>query len=761
MKTPTQAAPTPAFRRAGGIPQHIEPERGRSSLDILSKGTPWSDTGDSQGKKLQQSSKPNDRVVPRIWDSSTSSRTRPMSMGPWSPPQTPPIFKIQPPRSPPKKAQKVPASTPPITNPPLGKSLNSPYGSPLPQTSPLNNSPRPLKEFYSAPVTETDVNANRSMKTSQPVMGKVPPMPPPVNRAVKPNMVATRSSSDSGTGWTTLEPAKKKVSNRISPFSTPPSSDASLDMEDGSAKPIDETRTQQRISQNQYPPTHHTADSRWNGRNGSTAVKSRPSDAHDYGFTSSCSPPDTFWQSPSAKAAPPPLHDAQGDCIGRSGTVYAPQPRGTAQARPRPTNQIIRSITDFLPPPKRHAVAMNQKVSLSRAEESYDPADYLRPRTLGALNGPLDSRTEIRRTDKDDSGISNIGLGVTPSSSLGYPDASQSNRRPPRARSGKQQIDTTYDTRIFDICSRHICSTGYLTKAWYITTGQMIFDMSHGERDFKITALAFKPSIKTEEEGLRVWLGSNYGDIQEIDLESQSVTQSKSGAHGRREIIKIYRHQTSMWSLDEEGKLYVWLPDESGLPSLEYTPLSYRVPKGHTFSIVVKDNLWFATGKDIRIFKPSASGDVSFFVIQQPLQQSSVGEITSGAVISNQLDRVYFGHTDGKVSIYSTTDFACTGVINVSVYKINTLAGVGFYLWAGYNTGMVYVYDTRTQPWQTKKDWLAHEGPVLSIVADRSSVWKLGYLQVASIGIDNTIRLWDGALEDDWLGMSLLVQHLR
>jgi WD40 repeat protein len=281
---------------------------------------------------------------------------------------------------------------------------------------------------------------------------------------------------------------------------------------------------------------------------------------------------------------------------------------------------------------------------------------------------------------------------------------------------------------------------------------KMILELSHGERDIKITAIAFKPGANAEEEGKRVWLGSNYGDIQEVDLETQKVTGLKPQAHGRREIVKIHRHQNSMWSLDEEGKLHVWLPDDHGLPNLQYNPVSHRVQKGHSFSLVVGGRLWHASGKELRIYRPGADGDDSFFVTKQPIVQSSAGEITSGATISSQLDRVYLAHTDGKVSIYSSSNFKCLGIVNVSVYKINTLAGAGVYLWAGYNTGMIYVYDTRTQPWTVKKEWLAHEGPVLNIITDRSSIWKLGYLHVASIGVDNSIKIWDGLLGDDWLG---------
>jgi hypothetical protein len=113
---------------------------------------------------------------------------------------------------------------------------------------------------------------------------------------------------------------------------------------------------------------------------------------------------------------------------------------------------------------------------------------------------------------------------------------------------------------------------------------------------------------------------------------------------------------------------------------------------------------------------------------------------------------VYLGHADGKVTIYSATDYSCLGIVNVSVYKINSLAMVGDYLWAAYKTGMIYVYDTSTTPWTVKKDWLAHQHPVCGLLLDPSSIWTVNRLQVVSLGTDNYIHLWDGMLEDDWLG---------
>jgi len=276
--------------------------------------------------------------------------------------------------------------------------------------------------------------------------------------------------------------------------------------------------------------------------------------------------------------------------------------------------------------------------------------------------------------------------------------------------------------------------------------------LTHGESTVKMLSVAFKPGAGLEAEGSRLWLGSNAGEIHEVDIETQSIISSRN-AHSRREVIKIYRYKNELWTLDDDGKFLVWPADESGIPNLQYSHHTFKVPKGHTFSMVVGGQLWFATGKDLRIFRPGA-GDAGFQVLSKPLHQAHAGEITSGALSRDKGGCVYLGHTDGKVTIYSIKDYTYLATINVSVYKINNLAAVGNYLWAAYKTGMIYVYDTSTHPWTVKKDWHAHSDPVTGLFLDPSSVWKLQRLQVVSLGSDNHIRLWDGTLEDDWLGLS-------
>ena len=278
----------------------------------------------------------------------------------------------------------------------------------------------------------------------------------------------------------------------------------------------------------------------------------------------------------------------------------------------------------------------------------------------------------------------------------------------------------------------------------------------------KGSAVAFKPGSNVDEEGARIWIGTNAGELMEADVATQSIVSQKATAHSRNEIVKIYRHFNELWTLDESGTLHVWGPDASLVPNLTNNPhQSYRVPKGHSFSVILGDELWHAAGSSIRVFLPTTDGRAQFQVLNRPLYQDSVGEVTSGTLLPSDPDKVLFGHNDGKVSIYSRTDYACTAVVSLSTYKINALASVGNYIWAGYNTGKISVYDIGQTPWTVKKDWQAHDNPIVKLVADRSSFYKLDRYQIVSLGADNALRAWDALLQDDWLEGEMRIKEVE
>ena len=336
-----------------------------------------------------------------------------------------------------------------------------------------------------------------------------------------------------------------------------------------------------------------------------------------------------------------------------------------------------------------------------------------------------------------------------------YPDGTSASRRPPYTQHGSQIIPMNYDAGIFELCAGYSCCAGHLIRVWDLSTGKTIFSLALSEKEVKATALAFKAGAKASDEGSSLWVGTNYGELYEMDVQAHKVTSLRSNVHNGRQVIKILRYQNSMWTIDEDGTLCLWLPNDNGLPTLESSPVTQKVSRGASFSVVADGLFWLAIGKEIHIIRPPTKETSTVGIEKRIALPHGVGEITSGALVAGQLDKVYFGHNDGKITLYSTSELIWLATVNVSVYKINCLAGTGDRLWAGYNTGKICVYDTATQPWKIVKDWQAHEGPVVKLSVDQSSLWISGSMRVASVSLDNTIRSWDGLLEDDWLGTSI------
>ncbi|RDW92862.1 putative inositol polyphosphate phosphatase [Aspergillus mulundensis] len=719
----------------------------RASLD-LPRPSPWvsgADTPNGQRNDYTNGVARRNGGSPGI--SPGRRQNRPMSMVFHSSPQLAPTLTVDSPRSPPRGfstdgargdgtrfARSPPNASRESLHLSSGKSSSSRPTTPNNVISTATDRPSGL-----SPRLSTSVGSNGASPTL-----------PPLNRATKPKIPAKPASLSFHDSSASLAP-QASSQEHVSPFSTPPGSpEKTPPSRPTGTVPVQPAR---RPPQRQSPPLSAVdMPTRRSMERSPGPVEYSP--APRASSASRRSPaPEPPWQSkpltvqipprgPSAQAPPlsaplsarlnqrsdspharpglPPRHPSTTRRSGRSPSRQASTVEHPAPSRPAPR-------TDPIPTPK-----IQRQPSFSRENKLAPPQSASRP--VLSEEEPL-SDEPPSRTD--------------------YPDASNTNRRPPILRSGPREINTRYDTRLMDVCGKHVCTTGYITRVWDLTTGEQIMSLSHGET-VKSLSLAFKPGNGLEDEGQRVWIGTNAGELHEIDIFSGSIVASRSYP-SRREVIKILRHKKDMWTLDDEGRLLVWPPDETGVPNLQYSyhnPYD-RVARGHTFSMVVGDTLWLATGKEVHIYRPNVPDDVSFRVLKKPLGSHHTGEVTSGAYTTRGGGRVYLGHADGKVTVYSASNYACLSVVNVSVYKINCLGIVGDNLWAAYKTGMIYVYDTSTNPWTVLKDWCAHSSPVCGFLLDSSSVWTMNRLQVTSLGTDNCIRLWDGMLEDDWLEIQM------
>ncbi|KAI1391355.1 DNase I-like protein [Hypoxylon trugodes] len=715
---------------------HSPPTRNQSPSP---KPPPVPDTRPSRSVNI-----PPENGRPKPLNTSGHHSTQVTNVSPLSPrPVKPPSVLIEPPQSPPKprpfplqsdtSAHLVPdpskaPNTPGVSSPRSFKIPSRPHTPILepgrsPRLGATNQPPSPPPPRRSA-----ELRREREVRAS-------PPIPPPVNRAEKP---ANRLSR-------LIETAPKlelspQIAEQRSPFNSPPTSPENeeppvLPTRPARPPPPKAVPRSNTLTTNfEPPPKHHTVatirrDHDINGGN-TTPITHRPIEERPAlpNRPQTITDPAAVRIPASSAMKPPPRPPrpvVTTNIVATDNPVYS-QPKRVAST---PTTQ-------FAPPPSRtHGRSLTVDQNSDRI-----PADIHEPaRRPGPSN-----------TDRGpNSPVSNSAGHLEIISQ--FPDSTRINRRPPFIKQGAHEIYTKYDTRIFDVCGQYVCTSGHLTRVWSLLDGELVMSFAHGE-GIKATAVAFKPTADFHEEGTKLWIGNNIGEIIEADVTTQSVTDNKTNAHGRYEIVKIFRHFNEMWTLDEGGTLHVWGPDDDGVPSLGLNPhQTYRLPKGHTFSMIVGEELWHATGKEIRIFTPTTGGHNQLQVLMRPLVSEGAGEVTSGTLLKSQPGKVFFGHSDGKVSIYSQKDFTCLSVLNVSSYKINSLAGVGGHIWAAFNTGKICVYDIAETPWIIKKDWQAHNNPVIKIIADPASFYKLDRCQVISLGADNVIKSWDGLLQDDFL----------
>ncbi|CAM1507936.1 Fc.00g047840.m01.CDS01 [Cosmosporella sp. VM-42] len=689
----------------------------------------------------------------------------------------PPAVMVQPPQSPPKGRILSLTSTDqsPFLNPDAVATPTTPGASPrqfkIPSRthtpSPSLSAPRSPLMGTSRPPSPPPPRRSAELRRERETKPALQTLVPRNDKALIPSLKPTRDSQS--------QPfiRKGEISEEHSPFSSPPSSPGSGE----GTPPKLPTRPRPQNYEPpvrprsvigpiggskggfEPPPVHHSIMSMRSHReqDTNTPLKGRITPQ----ITGESRPalparPQTF----DAPPRPPILNNTMGPPPRppRPGISTALPPVDPTSTPPKrvvstPTTQQAQQLA---PPTRTHGRSMTIDRTSDRAPIEFRTA----PAPIAAPITPIPTTTKPIQSVAV---VAKIAPKVEAAAHMTtYPDASNTNRRPPYVKQGSFEIATKFDARIFDVCGEFVCASGNLTRVWSLLDGELIMSLSHTE-GVRATAVAFKPAANPQDEGKRLWIGTNGGDLMDVEIATHGITTSKPNVHGRVEVTRIYRHYNELWTLDEAGTLLVWGPDQNNLvPNVTGNPTqSYKVPKAHTFSMVVGDELWHATGKEIRIFAPATDGRAQFQVLVRPLIAEGAGEVTSGTLVKSEAGKAFFGHIDGKVSIYSTSDYSCLGVINISTWKINALANAGRYIWAAYNTGKVCVYDIDGSPWILKKEWQAHDNPIVKMIADPASSYFIDRQQVISLGADNKIKAWDGSLQEDCLEDSMKAKDTR
>ncbi|RCH93218.1 hypothetical protein CU097_012769 [Rhizopus azygosporus] len=362
-----------------------------------------------------------------------------------------------------------------------------------------------------------------------------------------------------------------------------------------------------------------------------------------------------------------------------------------------------------------------------------------------------------------------------------YPDFSQATRNPPFFIDQDHKLFSTMHKGSLTaiIAARNLIVTGaHLLKVWDLYTGtplNIMSDISHhnagnnstnnnnNENGDKVRAMVVAPSISPTDQGRYIWMARQDSGLSVLDIRLGKVLSRRNDVHQSSITFLMRYRNCEIWSIDEAGILNVWDLTANEHPE---NPLITAMPRRHlvaphaTSCTIDGSRLWMSTGRTLSYYVISSSSQHEASPsIRIP---NDLGNITKLITVPYHPGQLFASHDDGKISVWDTETMERKQVITVSLYGICTMACVGeYHIWAGYNTGMIYVYDTRPEKWAVVKMWKAHSGAVTQLVVDESGLiidGKKGRLQVVSGDSNGYIGVWDGLLTEHWKECQILTR---
>ncbi|EPY51682.1 inositol polyphosphate phosphatase [Schizosaccharomyces cryophilus OY26] len=413
-------------------------------------------------------------------------------------------------------------------------------------------------------------------------------------------------------------------------------------------------------------------------------------------------------------------------------------------------------------PPRPSQMAPDISLNnMTNESDSVSPPPFLvSPQPGRSLSSGIRPTSSSAMSDAQDISISSGSPSTSQTDTIlkgTLPDVSCVRRNQPTFMNGADSINLDFEARAFVVSGERLVLAGNgALRVYDSITGLCNWHMPLG--DVKVTAMSFKPSgNKVADDGRFVWIGTRDGALWEIDVVNHHIVNKRTTLH--TSISHILTCKNEVWTLDEAGRLLVWQEDRIMGLSVQSDPKSVRIVPHASHAMVLDDNLlWAVVGKSIYVYDPANTERPS--ILQKPMTPPGlIGDISCGTAMASFPDLVFYGHVDGKISIYSKTQYRFMELVtSSSFYRISSLVGVGSTIWAAYTTGMIYVFDASVSPWRLLKTWHAHKvsqsGANTILGIDVNSIWKAKRLQVVSL-CSPIVKFWDGLMMGDWLSTEM------
>lgn len=439
--------------------------------------------------------------------------------------------------------------------------------------------------------------------------------------------------------------------------------------------------------------------------------------------------------------------DAAVEAISVHSSLTAPQPP------PRPSRSTLARAHTIASKPRRILR------SVSPEFDFYDGDNEERP-SLARTATKIGKHTVMSRIDLMTNSI--------------YPDFTQATRNPPLNILEKPFLTGHRGALTGLVASRNrLITCAGTIRTWDIKKNTLVnmITIDHNnmnssnntaqlspEVSTRIRTVVIAPTRNPKDEGRYIWVARH--ELCVLDLQSPNnnkVISKRSDAHTSHITFLLRNGNTEIWSIDYEGMLNIWdvLSLDPSDPLTKVKPRQHKVTAQAVAAIICDYQLWISSGRDLVVhFIADTDGRKSPLSTRVP---NDMGEITNLVTIPIHPHRLFASHSDGKISVWDTEALVRLQVITVSMYSISTMTSVGeYYVWAGYSTGMIYVYDTRPEKWVVLKMWKAHSAAVTQLHVDETSLLldeNRGRLQVVSGDSYGSVGVWDGLLTEYWKGI--------
>jgi hypothetical protein len=298
-------------------------------------------------------------------------------------------------------------------------------------------------------------------------------------------------------------------------------------------------------------------------------------------------------------------------------------------------------------------------------------------------------------------------------------------------------------------------------RIYYLPTGENRFTVSLEDKNkcHTLNFVSTPPVLEKSFSDPFIWAALEKGELIEVDVRTGEVVNKCVYHTGI--VSFIIRGPRSMYTVDENGGVRIWLPDENGRITFNQRPRALRIQPKPSVVILVKESLWTCQGKMIEVYSLREDAGNILEKRIDTAQGFNIPSNISSLAYNPKREEIYAGHENGKISVFNSVECERKYVVQATSYKILSIVCVVERLWVGLQTGKILIFDiVPSSPlpiWSCTMEYLCYvnSGVMGMYVDDKSLLAGATNLPVMSMSDSGHIRIWDGLLRDYLLDLSI------